>query len=69
MNTVTQKSPAEQIHHVLNITMAAWEVRLESPRALARRAPRGYEPLRVQRRRFFEAARALAEPRLLAHSW
>jgi len=65
----TEKSPAEHVRQVLCVTVAAWGVRPESPRAVARRAPHGYEPLRARRRRFFEAARALGEPQRLAHSW
>lgn len=35
---------------VIATTARAWNVSRESPRALARRAPRGYVPVRVLRR-------------------
>lgn len=35
---------------VITTTTRAWNVSRESPRALARRAPRGYVPVRVLRR-------------------
>jgi len=69
MKTATAKSPTEHAQQVLGVTIAAWDVRPESPRAVARRAPHGYEPLRARRRRFFEAARVLGEPQRLAHAW
>ncbi len=57
-------SPAAQARHVLDLTARAWRIPPRSPRALARRAPHGYVPLRALRR--LHAAAALT---LLPHSW
>lgn len=60
-------SPVQQAVLVIHVTMLAWDIRAESSQARARRAPRGYEPLRVRQRRYSEQA-PWAKP-LLAYSW
>ncbi|WP_295979787.1 hypothetical protein [uncultured Variovorax sp.] len=57
-------SPAAQARRVLDLTTRAWCIPETSPRALARRAPHGYQPVRAIRR--LQAAAVLA---LLPHSW
>lgn len=57
-------SPAAQARRVLDLTVKAWCIPASSPRALARRAPHGYLPVRAIRR--LQAAAVLA---LLPHSW
>jgi hypothetical protein len=57
-------SPAAQARHVIDLTARAWRIPPSSPRAVARRAPHGYVPVRALRR--LHAAAALA---LLPHSW
>lgn len=69
MKSSNQRTPVEIAQDIVRITTAAWNVPPESAHALTRRAPHGYEPLRRQRRRFFEAAAALARQPLMAHSW
>ncbi|MGJ7552371.1 hypothetical protein ACSFBI_00115 [Variovorax sp. RB3P1] len=59
-----QVSPAAQARQVLALTAKAWLVPQSSPRAVARRAPHGYVPVRAMRR--LHAAAVLA---LLPHSW
>jgi hypothetical protein len=68
-STASNSSPADTVREILRVTARAWGVAPESPQAVARRAPHGYEPLRRQRRRFFDAAKALAQQPLMAHSW
>lgn len=69
MKSFSGSSPADIARQIVCVTAIAWCVAPESAQALARRAPHGHEPLRRQRRRFFEAARALAQQPLMAHSW
>ncbi|MFE8644285.1 hypothetical protein ACFX58_04290 [Sphingomonas sp. NCPPB 2930] len=55
---------------VVALTAAAWRVAPASPRALDRRAPHGYVPVRVLRRLQTTAAAAFPSHRgVLAHSW
>lgn len=52
---------------VIERTVSAWGIAPSSPREVARRAPRGYVPVRIMRR---VRAAALASSRpALAHSW
>ena len=65
-------SPAEAAQQVLARTAALWDVRPESPRAIARRAPRGYVPARVGRRLRASATGHHADGGaclLFGHSW
>ena len=56
----------ETARAVIALTAAAWNIAPESPLAVARRAPHGYVPARMQRR-----LRAAADANApgLAHSW
>jgi len=62
-----ERAPAEQARHVIALTALAWRIAPASPRALARRAPHGYVPVRMVRR--IRATAAAASRPLLAHSW
>ncbi|MFT4268802.1 MAG: hypothetical protein QM586_16530 [Xenophilus sp.] len=61
-------SPSQQVLRVIGVTAVAWSVRLPSARALARRAPRGYVPVRTLRR-LRAAVREIHPAPVLAHSW
>jgi len=63
MARIAYVSPAMQASHVVAVTASAWHVAPRSAREVARRAPRGYVPLRVVRR-----MRAALRP-VIAHSW
>jgi len=54
----------ETAQQVIAITIQAWNIASPPPRALARRAPHGYVPVRARRR--LQAARRQA---FLAYSW
>jgi hypothetical protein len=71
-NDPIHSSPVDIARHIVRVTTQAWAVTPESPQALARRAPHGYEPLRRQKRQkrsLFETARAVSQQPSMAHSW
>lgn len=59
---------SQEALRVIGVTVLAWDIRLPSAHALARRAPHGHVPVRVLRRLRAASALAPAAP-LLAHSW
>jgi|GEM_PF-600683 len=67
MTVRSAATPAEQALRVIGVTVLAWGIRLPSAHAVARRAPRGYVPVRALRR--LRAAALPAPAHLLAHSW
>jgi hypothetical protein len=51
---------ADAAKQLIDVTARAWQVRPESPHALARRAPHGYVPQRLLRRRMHGTAESQA---------
>lgn len=67
MTSKPPPTPAVHARRVIAQTIAAWDIAPAAPREVARRAPRGYVPIRTVRRL---RAVALASGRTpLAHSW
>lgn len=62
MPSASSPLPAAVAVAVLARTAAAWNIKPDSPRAVARRAPHGYVPARALRR-------LRAGVPALAHSW
>jgi hypothetical protein len=64
MKTIEDLPLSECARRVVALTASAWQVAPLSAHAAARRAPRGYVPLRVARR-----MRAAITVTAFAHSW
>ena len=62
------RSLSQQSLRVIGVTAVAWDVKLPSAHALARRAPHGHVPVRTLRR-LRAAVRQLNVAPVLAHSW
>lgn len=59
---------SQQALRVIGVTALAWDVRLPSAHAIARRANHGYVPVRTLRR-LRAAVRHINPAPVLAHSW